>query len=151
MPTPIFNGFSDNESLIIATCKHHFNEIFRSKRDEYIFLYRKLYGISLEDIESIDWRGAYEMFFELWLKFYKNNLLYGQSDNCLNELVLECPIMDWFRPPKSFTKEEYLFAKCTKMASAIANTVVFEKYEFKQFSQDDVKTDKYYRFTYEGL
>ena len=80
MQTPIFKGFLDNESLVIASCKHHFSEIFKSKRGEYIFLYRKLYGISL-DVTNIDWRCVYEMFFDLWLKFYKNDLFYGQSDS----------------------------------------------------------------------
>lgn len=103
------------------------------------------------DVTNIDWRCVYEMFFDLWLKFYKNDLFYGQSDSRLNELILECPIMDWFRPPKTLTKEEYLFAKCEKMASDIANTVVLEKYEFRKFSIEEVTSDKYYKSEYEKL
>lgn len=130
--------------LTIQACKYNFDSIFATNFDALAFVYQKLYRYGVIDLD-----GMFHMLFELWMKFYKNDLLYGQKEVLLQELVLESPCMDWFngRDAKN-NKKEHLTAKIKKMASHIAHTNVMGCYVLKSFDLGEIQKDPHYKKEY---
>lgn len=141
---PIFTGFKSDEQLLICACKSHFDSIFEKRFDALVFVYKKLYRH-----DEIDLEGMFHMMFQLWLKFFHEDLLYGQKGILMQELVLEAPCMDWFRGPKAIAdKKTYLVSKIEKMASHIGQTQVLDAYELNSFDKSEIVSNPYYKKEY---